>query len=107
MSETDDPDRFAPFIELLQSMSCRIVAEKDIVATDLSSGALIFLGVGSAVSRSLFSRPLHPETGVTVDIRNNPLNQAEVAVLISAVTLANVVTLPRRVITSMLSPSFI
>jgi len=83
VSETDDPDRFAPFIELLKSMSCRIVQEKDIVDTDLSSGALIFLGIGSAVSRSLFSRPLHPETGVTIDIRNNPLNPAEVAVLIS------------------------
>jgi uncharacterized iron-regulated protein len=83
VSEIDDPDGFAPFVELLQSMSCRIVAEKDIVDDDLSSGSLIFLGIESATSRSLFSKPSHPDTGVTVDIRNNPLNPAEVAVLIS------------------------
>jgi uncharacterized iron-regulated protein len=69
-------------------MSCRIVQEKDIADNDLSSGALIFLGAEGATSRSLFSRPSHPETGVTVDIRNNPLKPAEVAVLISVANRA-------------------
>jgi aminopeptidase N len=84
VADSDTPDRFAPFIAYLKDMGCRIVAEKDVTDADLSGGALLFLGIDRPTSRSLFSRPAHPETGFTVDIRNNPLNPAAVAILVSA-----------------------
>jgi aminopeptidase N len=84
VADPDTPDRFAPFIAFLKDMGCRIVAEKDVTDSDLTSGALIFLGIDRPTSRSLFARPPHPETGFTVDIRNNPLKPAAVAVLVSA-----------------------
>jgi len=75
---------FAPFIDLLQGMNCRIVRGNNVTDAELSASAVIFLGTGGTISRSLFAQPVHPASGLTVDIRNNPLNQAEVAVLVSS-----------------------
>lgn len=62
-----------------------IVASADTVSnSELAQNNLLFLGTDQLPSRALFGLPAHPEGGVTIDIRKNPLNRDFVAVLISA-----------------------
>ncbi len=75
---------YAPLIDLLEKMNCRIISADEATDTILSEAAVIFLGIESLSGRGLFARPAHPESGFTVDIRENPLNTDHVAVLVSA-----------------------
>ncbi len=75
---------YEPLIALLESMNCIIINESEVADSDLSDGALIFLGAEGHISRSLFSQPKHPLSGITIDIRNNPLNALHTAILVSA-----------------------
>ncbi|OGQ94217.1 MAG: hypothetical protein A2521_05550, partial [Deltaproteobacteria bacterium RIFOXYD12_FULL_57_12] len=77
-------DIFKPFLELLTTMECKVLPEEQATSSELAKGSVIFLGTGGATSRALFARPAHPDQGFTVDVRTNPLNPAEVAVLVAA-----------------------
>ena len=76
-------ERFAPLLTWLEEKDCEIKDNADATDKDVAKAATIFLGAAS-LSRSLFATPDHPATGFTVDVRNNPLNNKEVAVLVSA-----------------------
>jgi uncharacterized iron-regulated protein len=80
----EEPAQFAPFVQLVKDMNGRILADKDVTQADLASAAILLLGTTGKTSQALFAEPGHRETGVTIDIRNNPLNIAQVAVLVSA-----------------------
>jgi uncharacterized iron-regulated protein len=81
-----EPSRelFAPLLNIVEGMGARIITADKVTTEDIAAAATIFLGLSSSASRNLFARPDHPATGMTVDIRSNPLNPALTAVLISA-----------------------
>ncbi|MBE9520909.1 MAG: ChaN family lipoprotein, partial [Proteobacteria bacterium] len=63
----------------------RILAADEVTDTDMSGSSLLFLAAGeNRLSNSLFAEPAHPAEGFTLDIRKNPLNQDQVAILVSA-----------------------
>lgn len=88
---------FEPMLNLLESMGFRIVSAKDVKNKDIAAAATIFLGTSSSASRNLFAQPDHPGTGVTVDIRANPLNPNLAAVLISATDKEEVGRVVRKI----------
>jgi len=51
---------------------------------DLAEHSLLFLGTENRISRSLFAVTNHPADSFTLDVRKNPLNDDQVAVLVSA-----------------------
>jgi uncharacterized iron-regulated protein len=75
---------YAPLLAVLQELGCRVVADEEVKEADLAEGAVIFLGTGSKTARRLFATPILPAEGLTVEVRANPLNPAETAVLVNA-----------------------
>lgn len=81
----DAGELFAPMLETLQAMGCEIKTAAEATDKDVAAASVIFLNP-SSLSRSLFATPAHPATGVTVDVRSNPLHPDAVAVLVTADT---------------------
>lgn len=79
-----DPALFKPMLDLLEQLGCRVVSAAEVTNKEISGAATIFLGISSSASRKLFAQPNHPTTGMTFDIRENPLNPALTAILVSA-----------------------
>jgi len=76
---------YAPLLKELADIDVRILAADEVTNTDLSGSSLLFLAAGeNRLSNSLFAEPAHPAEGFTLDIRKNPLNQDQVAILVSA-----------------------
>ena len=78
-------DIYEPLLEELADNDVRILAANEVTDADLAGSSLLFLAAGeSRLSSSLFAEPAHPAEGFTLDIRKNPLNQDQVAILVSA-----------------------
>ncbi|MBU0485924.1 MAG: ChaN family lipoprotein [Proteobacteria bacterium] len=82
--DPESADIFAPFLTRLSSMGCTIKKADEVTDREISEGSVIFLGVHTPIARSLFATTNHPATGLTIDIRANPLNRNQTAVLVSA-----------------------
>jgi uncharacterized iron-regulated protein len=83
-------DLYAALLEQLENTDFRILLQDEVTDKDLADNSLLFLGVKSRLSRSLFALPDHPAGGFTLDIRNNPLSPKQVAVLVSASNIEQV-----------------
>jgi uncharacterized iron-regulated protein len=77
-------ERYAPLLAALRELGGRVVADEEVKESDLAEGAVIFLGTASKTARRLFATPTLPAEGFTVEVRANPLNPGETAVLVSA-----------------------
>jgi len=75
---------YRSFLEQLQEFDVRILLQEEVTDKDLAENSLLFLGTAGSLSRSLFAQPDHPAGSFTLDVRHNPLNPAQVAVLVSA-----------------------
>jgi aminopeptidase N len=75
---------FSPLLEYLQKMPVKIAVAEEIKNADLGTTAVLFLGADNAAARTLFAGPTNPSDGFTLDVRNNPLDQRHVAVLVSS-----------------------
>ncbi len=80
----EEEAKFYPFLQRFKDRSWIVHQAKDVKNSDLDKASLLFLGIDSNVSRSLFGLPNHPKEGFTLDVRTNPLNDKYTAVLISS-----------------------
>ncbi len=86
----EDRGRYASLLAQLEEAGIRILLQDEVSNEDLAADSLLFLGTGGNLSRSLFADPGHPEEGFTLDVRANPLNPSQVAVLVSGANAAQV-----------------
>ncbi len=77
-------------LEPLEEYGVRVLLQDEVTDKELAQNSLLFLGTGGSLSRSLFAQSDHPADGFTLDIRKNPLNPAQVAVLVSAANVEQV-----------------
>jgi len=77
-------DLYSSLLEQLGESEVPILAQDEVSDKDLADNSLLFLGTEGSLSRSLFARQDHPADGFTLDVRRNPLNPSQVAVLVSA-----------------------
>jgi len=77
---------YLPLITELQRWGCRIVKAEELKNSELSQGSFLFLG-SSSQSRALFGTTEDEETGFSLDVRKNPLNQDQVMVLVSSASV--------------------
>lgn len=75
---------FAALLNELEEYEGHIMFQHQVTDQDLIGHSLLLLGSSGELSRSLFAAPDHPAGSFTVDVRNNPLNPEQVAVLVSA-----------------------
>jgi len=81
---------FGPLLEILKSQGVEMLADDQAMDKDLAAGSVIFLGTGSKTARRLFGDPSHPAGGFSMEVRANPLNPEETAVLVSGADLDEV-----------------
>ncbi|MBW2505614.1 MAG: ChaN family lipoprotein [Deltaproteobacteria bacterium] len=74
---------FNSFLEQIAEADVKILLQDEVTDKDLAGNSLVFLGT-SRMSRALFARPDHSAEGFTLDVRRNPLNTDQIAVLVSA-----------------------
>lgn len=79
----EDRTRYAPLLAWLEEAGVRVMLQDELTDEDLPADSLLFLGTGGTLSRSLFADPGLPEEGFSLDVRSNPLNPSQVAVLVS------------------------
>jgi len=84
VNSSADYDLYEPFVSYLEGIGADVLAADEVTDDDLIDKAVVFLGLSGHVPRSLFARPDHPRTGLTIDVRRNPLNPALPMVLVSA-----------------------
>ena len=84
INSSGEYDRYQPLIDELERMGTEIVAANEVEDAELRDNAVIFLGTSGPAPRGLFASPDHPATGLTIDIRTNPLNPLAPMVLASA-----------------------
>jgi aminopeptidase N len=75
---------YKALLEQLQGSGTRVLLQDEVSDKDLADNSLLFLGSAGRLARSLFAQPDHPAAGFTLDVRHNPLNPRQVAVLVSA-----------------------
>jgi uncharacterized iron-regulated protein len=75
---------YKSLLEQLEGYKIRILLQNEATDKDIAENSVLFLGTEGSLSRSLFARPGHSPEGFTMDVRHNPLNPAQVAVLVSA-----------------------
>ncbi|MGV1099627.1 ChaN family lipoprotein [Thiovibrio sp. JS02] len=80
----EEEEAYAPLLEILSAMECPTKPANEVTDKEVAEKSVLFLGTSSRLARSLFAGPPPPPTGFTLDARQNPLNPATVAVLISS-----------------------
>jgi len=80
----DQPEAssLAPFIKWAEQQGWTVVDNKSVTNQQLSENSLLFPGSGSAAFRSLFGKSVAAGNGFHLSVKNNPLNNKEVAVLL-------------------------
>lgn len=81
---------FKPLTDYLASMGSVIIKEEDVSDTEMADGSIIFLGTDSKRAKSIFAGDNHSASGFTLDVRHNPLNPQQIAVLVSAATKTDI-----------------
>ncbi len=87
---------YKSLLDHLEESEVRVLLQDEVTDNDLAENSLLFLGTDGSLSRSLFAQPNHPEEGFTLDARPNPLNPAQVAVLVSAANTEQVEMTARK-----------
>jgi len=82
-SAESEQEIYRPLFPLLESLGSDLLTPDELDNDDLDEGAFLFLG-RSDHSLALFADPGHPEQGVTVDVRANPLSPGQAAVLVTS-----------------------
>lgn len=77
-------DNYGPLLKILTAKGATVIEADKAKDKDIASASVVFLGTNSSISRSYFGKPDHPELGCVIDVRPNPLNPEQVAVLVSA-----------------------
>ena len=75
---------FPPMIRSLENMGTIIAGPDEITDTEIAQNSTIFIDAAIPTARALFAEPRHPSTGLTLDLRRNPLNPDHLAILVSA-----------------------
>lgn len=75
---------YAPLLEMLKESGTTLLEADKAKDSDFTDASVIFLGTDTSISRSLFAKPDNPNLGCVIDIRPNPLNPDQVAVLVNA-----------------------
>jgi len=77
-------ENLAPFIRWAEKQGWEVVTDKEVNNQQLSENSLLFLGSDSDNYRSLFGTSAAAHNGFHMTVKNNPLNNKEVIVLLTS-----------------------
>ena len=84
VSDPEDVVRFAPFLKWAERQGWQIISSKEVTNLQLLEHSLLFTNSDNPAYASLFGSPLQQGEGFTLSVKNNPLNENEVAVILGS-----------------------
>lgn len=75
---------YQPLLDQMVDASWTVRTADEVKVGELAESAVLFLGLDHPLSRSLFARPETPATGLSLEVRRNPLNPGLPAVLLAS-----------------------
>ena len=82
--DSDNAAIYSPLVEMLKGEGVTLLEADKAKDTDIAEASVLFLGTDTSIFRSLFAKTDIPDLGCVIDIRSNPLNPEQVAVLVNA-----------------------
>lgn len=76
--------RYQPFLDTLNTTNLQVKLDSEVNNAELADNNLLFLGLNQKAATSLFGAVDTPKNGLSLDVRQNPLNQDQVAVLLTS-----------------------
>lgn len=84
LADNNEQSVYQPIIDLATRYSWQVKGAEEFGSDSSVDGFLIFLGLTSTLSRSMYGTPAHPEKGFTLDIRSHPSKLQQPVALISS-----------------------
>ncbi|MFP3982749.1 MAG: ChaN family lipoprotein [Desulfurivibrionaceae bacterium] len=79
--EEGKEELYAPMIEMVERLGGRVVKDENLDEKEMEGSSLLFLGEDSGACRSIFGKVDLADKGFSLEVRKNPLNLDEVAVI--------------------------
>lgn len=79
--EEGKEELYAPMAEMVEKLGGRVVKEENLDDKEMGDSSLLFLGEDSRACRSIFGEVDPADQGFSLEVRKNPLNLKEVAVI--------------------------
>lgn len=84
VSSGEVAEQFKPLVSLFAASGVDVVDAARVSDAELASGSVLLLGADTAKTQSLFAGTVHPNEGVTVDVRHHPFNPRQVVAIVSS-----------------------
>jgi uncharacterized iron-regulated protein len=84
LADENDRELFQPLLDSLNGNGLTVTTADRVSNKELADNNLLFLGSDQLPARSLFGPPPAGVTGLSLDVRHNPLSPEHVAVLVSS-----------------------
>ena len=84
LADDNEQTIYQPLLDMASRYSWQIKGAGEVDSVDTADGFLIFLGLTSPLSRTMYGTPSHPAEGFTLDIHSHPSNLQQPVALISS-----------------------
>lgn len=84
VTDPKDSANFAPFLQWAKRQSWATISSEKVTNLQLAEHAILFTNSDNAAYKSLFGNSTQEKTGFSLQVKNNPLNEKEVMVLLSS-----------------------
>lgn len=89
VTDPKDAKPFAPFLQWVKRQGWRTITSDKVTNLQLTEHSILFTNSENAAYESLFGSPAPKKTGFSLDVKNNPLNEKEVVVMLSSSNAEN------------------
>ena len=84
LADHNEQSVYQPILDMASRYSWQVKGAGELDSDGAADGFLIFLGLSSPLSRSMYGIPAHPEEGFTLDIHSHPSKPQQPVALISS-----------------------
>ncbi len=84
VTDQKDEETFGPFLQWAKQKKWQIIDSRDVTNLQLTKHSILFTNSDNAAYQSLFGSSVKAKEGFTLRVKNNPLNEKEVIVLLQS-----------------------
>ncbi len=96
ITEQTDQERYQAFIAGAQRYGCTLKAAAELTQADVETKSIIFLGTENSRLKTIYGDPGHPRSGFSLDVRENPFNDALAMAIVSSSSAEQTESVARR-----------
>ena len=84
VTDPKDAENFAPFLQWVERQGWPTISSEKVTNLQLAEHSILFTNSDNAAYKSLFGNPAQENPGFSLEVKNNPLNEKEVMVLLGS-----------------------